>query len=300
MSREEIEKLSENAFSIDTAIISITDYWDDGYFDTVDFKCRPLTYRLLELSFNDIDGDVFVDELGDNPSDEEILKIEEKYHMFSNKQAAQIANFVIESRGKINTIICQCEHGQSRSAAVAAAIKQFKSHNGINIFADDKYYPNKLVYRKTLSALNNHRCSTACSYYNDEKICPICIQQVIEKACPSLTPDEVGIAKCIYGVYYGAKHSDEEVSSIFNYPIEGVSLIRRMVNFQVRNMPISDLTTNSRLRNLMRYNHVETISELLERDVDTVVRFKHMGRNHFEMLLWFLDIFDLNLKEKKI
>lgn len=55
----------------------------------------------------------------------------------------------------VETMIVQREHGQSRSAAVAAAILEFAEGDGISIFSDDRYYPNKLVYRKTLKALRD-------------------------------------------------------------------------------------------------------------------------------------------------
>ena len=153
MSRDAIEMLCEHPFVEKTAIISITDY---GY-DFAELKNEP--HHLLQLAFDDVDGDVFIDELGENPSLEDKLKIEKKYHMLSNKQANQIAEFVNEVWDNVDVIICQCEHGQSRSAAVAAAIMQYKYQNGIEIFADDKYYPNKLVYRKVFDALNMGKVS---------------------------------------------------------------------------------------------------------------------------------------------
>ena len=148
MSRDAIEMFCEHPFVEKVAIISITDY---GY-DFTELKNKP--HYLLQLAFDDVDGDVFVDELGDNPSAEEKLKIENKYHMFSDEQANRVADFVSEVWDKVDVIICQCEHGQSRSAAVAAAIMQFKYQNGIEIFADEKYYPNKFVYRKVFNVLN--------------------------------------------------------------------------------------------------------------------------------------------------
>ena len=130
------------------ALISITDY---GY-DFAELKNEP--QHLLQLAFDDVDGDVFIDELSKNPSVDDKIKIEKKYHMFSNEQAKQIVEFVNDVWDKVDVIICQCEHGQSRSAAVAAAIMQYKYQNGIEIFADDNYYPNKFVYRKVFNALN--------------------------------------------------------------------------------------------------------------------------------------------------
>lgn len=50
-------------------------------------------------------------------------------------------------------IICQCDYGQSRSAACAAAILERFERNGISIFADYRYYPNQLVFNKVYDAL---------------------------------------------------------------------------------------------------------------------------------------------------
>lgn len=51
-------------------------------------------------------------------------------------------------------IICQCEYGQSRSAACAAAIREYYYSDGISIFADYRYYPNQLIFNKVLNALH--------------------------------------------------------------------------------------------------------------------------------------------------
>ena len=148
MSRDTIEMFCEYPIVERIALISITDY---GY-DFAELKNEP--QHLLQLAFDDVDGDVFIDELSKNPSVDDKIKIEKKYHMFSNEQAKQIVEFVNDVWDKVDVIICQCEHGQSRSAAVAAAIMQYKYQNGIEIFADDNYYPNKFVYRKVFNALN--------------------------------------------------------------------------------------------------------------------------------------------------
>lgn len=148
MSRDTIEMFCEYPIVERIALISITDY---GY-DFAELKNKP--QHLLQLAFDDVDGDVFIDELSKNPSVDDKIKIEKKYHMFSNEQAKQIVEFINDVWDKVDVIIFQCEHGQSRSAAVAAAIMQYKYQNGIEIFADDNYYPNKFVYRKAFSALN--------------------------------------------------------------------------------------------------------------------------------------------------
>lgn len=67
--------------------------------------------------------------------------------------AEQIAVFYHGLPADTDILICQCEFGQSRSAAVAAAIMEYKAKKGIEVFSNDKYYPNKLVFRKVLNAL---------------------------------------------------------------------------------------------------------------------------------------------------
>ena len=147
MGRNEIEKMARNIFSERTALISITD---------VGFEFANLTYApefLLQVAFDDVDNDVFVDILGRRPTEEERLRIESQYHMISDEQAKAIAKFVVSVFDKVDCLICQCEHGQSRSAAVAAAILEFRSRRGISVFSHDHYYPNKVVFRKVLDAL---------------------------------------------------------------------------------------------------------------------------------------------------
>lgn len=141
--RLEIETLAQNPFEQCTALISITDY----DYDFAELKNKP--QYLLQLAFDDVDNDVFEDE-ADLPRH----LIEEKYHMFTDVQAEKIAHFYKKIKGKAEVVICQCEHGQSRSAAVAAAITECENKNGIEIFADDKYFPNKVVFRKVYAHLS--------------------------------------------------------------------------------------------------------------------------------------------------
>ena len=53
-------------------------------------------------------------------------------------------------------ILCQCEYGQSRSAACAAAILEYFDATGISVFADYRYYPNQVVYHKVMDALTRY------------------------------------------------------------------------------------------------------------------------------------------------
>ena len=67
--------------------------------------------------------------------------------------ADELASFIYEAvKGGLD-IICQCDYGQSRSAACAAAILEHFERKGISIFADYRYYPNQMVFNKVLEAL---------------------------------------------------------------------------------------------------------------------------------------------------
>ena len=147
--RTEIEAMSQTQFPTHTALISIT----DAGLDFAELVHKP--EFLLRVAFDDVDNDIFIDELGRKPNDDERQTLEEKYKMITDSQALQIASFYYDHKDEITTLICQCEHGQSRSAAVAAAILEFRSRRGISVFSHDNYYPNKVVFRKVLSALKD-------------------------------------------------------------------------------------------------------------------------------------------------
>lgn len=138
-SRAEIERME---FEPKTALISITDA--DWHF--AELLNEP--DYVLRLAFDDVDNDIFVGVANDKKE-----CVAEKYHMFSDQQAKQIAKFYAKIFDKVDIIICQCEHGQSRSAAVAAAILEYRNRSGIKVFAHDNYYPNKAVFNKVLQSL---------------------------------------------------------------------------------------------------------------------------------------------------
>ena len=144
LSREKIEKLAKTPFEPDTAVISITDFGTD--FAELENKPK----HILQLVFDDVDNDVFLD----HPR----LKretVEKKYDMYTTIHAKAVANFYAQIKNTAKVLICQCEHGQSRSAAIAAAIMEHRDKNGIEIFADDNLWPNKMIFKKTLEALQN-------------------------------------------------------------------------------------------------------------------------------------------------
>jgi len=146
-SRDSIEERAIEPFPAHTALISITD-------ENIDFAVLGNEPEyLLQIKFDDVSNEDLEYFIGTKPTEAEKLQIAEKIHMFSDEQTEEIAAFIKSVLGKAETLICQCEHGQSRSAGLAAAVRQFLNNDGIEIFADDRYYPNKLVYRKVFAAL---------------------------------------------------------------------------------------------------------------------------------------------------
>ncbi|MBE6911028.1 MAG: hypothetical protein E7473_00710 [Ruminococcaceae bacterium] len=141
-SRKAIEKLIESNFPPNTAVISFYD--PPSRRTPKDYK--PVDYqgkseRLFQVGVHDID-----------------IETLEDYGMFFDTylpESNDLAKFVISADRDGLDIICQCEYGQSRSAACAAAIKEFFSHTGIEIFADYRYYPNQLIFNKLLYALKS-------------------------------------------------------------------------------------------------------------------------------------------------
>ena len=68
-------------------------------------------------------------------------------------EADSLSEFIKKAFTDGLDIICQCDYGQSRSAACAAAILQHFEGRGVDVFADYRYYPNQLVYHKIFDAL---------------------------------------------------------------------------------------------------------------------------------------------------
>lgn len=141
LSRDKAEKLPAVK---DTAIISfcdpITSRTQKGY-KRIDY--RGVCDNVFYVEIHDIDIEI----LGDYG-----LTFETYF-----PEAPRLAKFIIKALKENKSIICQCEYGQSRSAACAAAIKEFCDGTGIEIFADYRYYPNQLIFNKLLEALKTHK-----------------------------------------------------------------------------------------------------------------------------------------------
>ena len=150
---ESIEERAKRPFDSGTILISMGDTGAEPP------KLENQPDHILRLVFDDItlyEVRMAFDLPDDVASSDEKLIALLKAHdttSFDIKMACLIADFIAQHFDNANTIICQCHYGQSRSAGCAAAIDEFYSGDGIKIFADDRFYPNKMVFRMVLEAL---------------------------------------------------------------------------------------------------------------------------------------------------
>lgn len=140
-SRQTIEELLKNSFPENTAVISFYDppnIRTGEVYSPVNFGKQP--ERIFTVAVYDIDIEILPD-----------------YNLNFNTyfpEVTALAEFIKKAYNDGLDIICQCEYGQSRSSACAAAILEHYYHNGISIFADYRYYPNQLVFNKIKDALD--------------------------------------------------------------------------------------------------------------------------------------------------
>lgn len=124
----ELEALAEKPFDVPTALISIG---DPG---TPPPALRHQPQHILRLEFDD-------------------TRAPDAGQALTPEQAEQIAVFVCTHKDSVQRLICQCGFGCSRSAAVAAAVKEHFTHDGLGLFVDSRHRPNLLVFSAVLNAL---------------------------------------------------------------------------------------------------------------------------------------------------
>ena len=138
-SRRAIRALMVEGFPKNTAVISF--YTPKGNHDSEENRVNyeGVCDRVFYVGIPDIDREL----LG---------KYGYTYDTYL-AEADAIAAFVYQAKTDGYDLICQCDYGQSRSAACAAAILEHFSRRGIEIFADYRYYPNQLVFHRVFDAL---------------------------------------------------------------------------------------------------------------------------------------------------
>ena len=140
LSRKAAKRMMAEGFPENVAVISFYD--PKSRRTPIDYE--PLSYdgicdRVFYVGIHDIDIEI----LGDYG-----LTFETYF-----PEAPVLADFIRRAAEDGCQIICQCEYGQSRSAASAAAIEEYYDKSGIEVFADYRYYPNQLIFNKLLAAL---------------------------------------------------------------------------------------------------------------------------------------------------
>lgn len=145
--RKDIEEKAKRPFDKNTALISITD--SDKDFPIL---CNRPDFLLRE-KFDDISEGTICELLHRKPTEEERKLLRSSFRFIAPEQAREIAVFYKRIREKTDILICQCEYGESRSAACAAAILEYEKNRRKDIFSDERYNPNELVYSSVLEAL---------------------------------------------------------------------------------------------------------------------------------------------------
>lgn len=147
MSRKEMETLIESGFPENTAVIS--------FYDPKDGRGLARLKEYKPINYNGICDRVFT--VGIHDIDIEILGDYGVTYETYFPEVDKLADFIYTAVERRMDIICQCEHGQSRSAACAAAIKEHFDKSGIEVFADYRYYPNQLIFNKLRDALSRRK-----------------------------------------------------------------------------------------------------------------------------------------------
>ena len=138
-SREAIKELMKGEFPKNTAVISFCSPRRTRRAEEARIYFRGVCDRVFTILIPDIDIEIL----------EDYGYTYESYLA----EADELAKFIYKAKADGYDIICQCDFGQSRSAACAAAILQHFEGRGIDIFSDYRYYPNQLVYHKVFDAL---------------------------------------------------------------------------------------------------------------------------------------------------
>ena len=142
-SRKAMEELLKSDFPENVAVISFYDppgSFRDADYQPVDYSAK--TDCVFQVALHDID-----------------LAVLPKYHLTYETyfpEADNLAEFIFTAKKEGKDIICQCEYGENRSSGCAAAIHEYFYKNGIDVFADYRYYPNQMVYHKVYDALKKY------------------------------------------------------------------------------------------------------------------------------------------------
>ena len=208
-SRREIESImTEGKFPENTAVIS---FCDSGTKPRERVNYSEVCSRIMYVELDDLE----LDELNEKGY---------PYDMFF-PESNEAAEFIIDAYNDGMNIICQCEYGQSRSAGCAAAILEHFIYDGISVFADHRYYPNKVVYHKVLDALNHRgervelHLHTNMSQMEGVSSAEELIKCAIENGQKAIAITDNGVVQAFPKAYCIANEESESIKII--YGMEG-------------------------------------------------------------------------------
>lgn len=131
-SQKDIENYAKEKHDTATLLISITAHGLEKA--NVRANSKNNIQKILFLEFDDTDNDK---------------------DGIQRKDATRIRTFLIKNIPKYNidTILVNCNAGQSRSAGVAAALMYYFNNDDTPIFGNYKYTPNMKCYRTVLNRI---------------------------------------------------------------------------------------------------------------------------------------------------
>ena len=129
MSRKAMDVLIESGVPQDTAVIS--------FYDPNDGRGLARLKEYKPINYNGICDCVFM--VGVHDIDIGILGDYGLTYETYFPEVEELTDFIYTAVEHGMGMICQCEHGQSRSAACAAAIKEHFEKSGIKVFAETRF-----------------------------------------------------------------------------------------------------------------------------------------------------------------
>jgi len=122
-------------------VISICE--PDMGLDFPELPENPNRLGVLRLSFTDIDDIDAAKQIG------------QAHYLMTKEQAEEVVVFVKKYANSIETIVCQCDGGISRSSGMAAALSKIFNWDDSWVFDSKEYVPNMFIYSMIINTWYN-------------------------------------------------------------------------------------------------------------------------------------------------
>lgn len=157
LSQGGLQRLAASPFERGTFLVSVTDT------DALPVRLANAPAGILRLSFDDVYpmNHPLYKGCFDGDEGEDYAAFFQTLKLMSEEQAEQVARFVTRNLASMRMLVCQCGFGQSRSPAIAAAVSEWLYGDSLRFFDDERYAPNRHVYKLVLGALYSSDCGSA-------------------------------------------------------------------------------------------------------------------------------------------